>query len=60
MSGNTNPPSTVGSYVDSAIGAVQQVIGQLTGNTVDQVNILFLGCAAHTNHATDTRTKTRE
>jgi uncharacterized protein YjbJ (UPF0337 family) len=28
--------STLGSYVDSAIGAAQSVVGNLTGNTVDQ------------------------
>jgi len=36
MSGSTNQPSTLGSYVDSAVGAVQQAVGSLTGNTVDQ------------------------
>ncbi|KAE9974382.1 hypothetical protein EG328_003897 [Venturia inaequalis] len=33
---NTAPPSTLQSYVDSATGAVQSVIGSLTGNTADQ------------------------
>jgi len=36
---NTNPPSTIGAYVDQAIGAAQSALGSLTGNTTDQVSI---------------------
>jgi len=32
---SNNEPSTVGSYVDSAIGAAQKFVGDLTGNTAD-------------------------
>jgi len=35
MSNNQQPPSTLGSYVDAAIGAGQEVLGKLTGNNVD-------------------------
>lgn len=34
---NTAPPSTLQSYVDSATGAAQSVLGSLTGNTADKV-----------------------
>ena len=37
MSDNSNQPSTIGSYVDSAIGAAQKIVGDLTGNTADSV-----------------------
>jgi len=30
------PPSTLGAYVDSAIGGAQELLGSLTGNTADQ------------------------
>jgi uncharacterized protein YjbJ (UPF0337 family) len=33
---NTNNTSTFQSYVDSATGAVQNMIGSVTGNTTDQ------------------------
>ncbi|QDS67584.1 hypothetical protein FKW77_003608 [Venturia effusa] len=33
---NTAPPSTLQSYVDSSIGAIQSAVGSLTGNTADQ------------------------
>jgi len=36
MSNNNNQPSTIGAYVDSAIGAAQEALGSLTGNTADQ------------------------
>ena len=34
---SNNEPSTIGSYVDSAIGAAQKFVGDLTGNTADSV-----------------------
>ena len=34
---NTNS-STLKSYIDSASGAAQSVLGSLTGNTADEVN----------------------
>lgn len=33
---NEQPPSTLGSYVNAAVGAGQELLGQLTGNTTDQ------------------------
>jgi uncharacterized protein YjbJ (UPF0337 family) len=36
MSDNNNQPSTIGGYVDQAIGAAQQALGSLTGNVADQ------------------------
>jgi uncharacterized protein YjbJ (UPF0337 family) len=33
-----NQPSTLNSYVNSAIGGAQELLGSLTGNTVDQVS----------------------
>lgn len=32
----TQPPSTLQSYVDSAIGGAQEILGSLTGSTADQ------------------------
>jgi len=36
MSDNTNNTSTLKSYVDSAVGAAQNALGNLTGSTGDQ------------------------
>jgi hypothetical protein len=38
MSANNNNTSTLKSYVDSATGAVQNVVGNLMGSTGDEVS----------------------
>jgi hypothetical protein len=37
MSNNKDQTSTLQSYVDSATGAAQSVLGSLTGSTADKV-----------------------
>lgn len=34
---DSNQPSTLQSYVDSATGAIQSALGSLTGSTADKV-----------------------
>ena len=45
MSANNNNTSTLKSYVDSATGAVQNVVGSIIGSTGDEVS------TTHPNHA---------
>jgi hypothetical protein len=35
---SNQPPSTIGAYVDSAIGGAQEIVGKLIGNPTDQVS----------------------
>ena len=37
-----NQSSTLKSYVDSATGTIQSTLGNLTGNTADQVSTIVL------------------
>jgi hypothetical protein len=45
--------STLQSYVDSAVGAVQNAVGSLTGNTTDQVSFLHSTCSRFPVHYMD-------
>jgi len=44
------PPSTLQSYVDSAIGGAQELLGNLTGNTADQTAGQTKQASANSQH----------